>query len=177
LTKLTGGRINVQGIRDSNDDIEEAPPGLVRVPRSQQHESRHNKKYLETAHELASVFEKAEELDEDERRRQGDRIFQDIHHYRHILITEVRNVYADVNSPTPKKYTYQVWSYFLKLLGEDEGDPKYHRKAPVDTGNSDPQGKKDAGTAETAEEQKGDNLQGPEQNNTATERSDNDRAN
>jgi potassium channel subfamily K len=176
LTKLTGGKINVQGIRDSNDNVEEAPPGLVRMPRRQKQESRHNKKDVETAQKLASVFEKAEELDEDETRRQGDRIFQDIHHYRHILITEVRNVYADVNSPKPKKYTYKEWSYFLKLLGEDEGDPKYHRKAPMDTGNSDPQKEKDAGTAETAEEQKGDNLQGAEQNNTATERSDNDRA-
>jgi potassium channel subfamily K, other eukaryote len=176
LTKLTGGRINVQGIRDSNDNIEEAPPGLIHMPHRQKQESRHNKKDVEAAQRLASVFEKAEELDEEEARRQGDQLIQDIHHYRHLLITEVRNVYADMNSPKPKTYTYKEWSYFLKLLGEDEGDLKYHRKAPMDTGNSDPQKKKDAETAETAEEQKGGNLQGAGQNNTATERPGNNRA-
>jgi len=174
LVKLTGGKINVQGLRDSNDNIEDTPPGLVRMPYRQKQESRHNKKDVEVGQKLASAFEKAEELDEDEARRKGDRITEDIHHYRHILITEIRNVYADVNSPKPKKYTYKEWSYFLKLLGEDEGDSKYHRKALMNTGNSHSQEKTDAGTAETVEEQKGDNLQGAGQNNTATERSDND---
>jgi potassium channel subfamily K len=174
LMKLTGGKINVQGIQDSNDNIEDTPPGLIHMPHRQKQDSSHNKKDVEAAQRLASVFEKAEELDEYETRRQGDRIIQDIHHYRHILITEVRNVYADINSPKPKKYTYEEWSYFLKLLGEDEGDTKYHRKAPMDTGNSGPQEKADAGAAETAEEQRRGDLQGAGQNNAATERSGND---
>jgi potassium channel subfamily K len=179
LTKLTGGKINVQGIRDSNDNIEDTPPGLIHMPNRQKEESRHNKKDVEAAQRLASAFEKAEELDEEEAKRQGDRIIQDIHHYRHILITELRNVYADVSSPKPRKYTYEEWSYFLRLLGEDEGNLKYHRKAPMETGNPDPQKTKDAEiseTAETAEEQKGDNLQGAGQNDTATERPSNDKA-
>ena len=174
LMKLTGGKINVQGLRDSNDNIEDAPPGLIRMPHRQKQESRHNKKDVEAVQKLASAFEKAEQLDEDEARRQGDQIAEDIHHYRHILMTEIRHVYADVNSPKPKKYTYKEWSYFLKLLGEDERDPKYHRKAPIDTGNSDLQKKTEAGPAETAEGQNGDSLQGAGQNNTATRRSDND---
>src|SRR5271156_940172 len=56
LMKLAGGKINVQGLRDSNDNIEDTPPGLVRMPRKQ--ESRHNKKDVEAAQKLASVFEK-----------------------------------------------------------------------------------------------------------------------
>jgi potassium channel subfamily K len=175
LTKLTGGKINVQGIRDSNDNIEDTPPGLIHMPHRQPQESHHNRKDVEAAQRLASAFEKAEELDEEEARRQGDQIIQDIHHYRHILITEIRNVYADLNSPKPKEYTYEEWSYFLRLLGEDEGNLKYHRKAPMETGNSDPQKKRDAETAETMEEQKGNNVQGTGQNDTATERSGNDR--
>src|SRR4051794_19886589 len=43
LTKLIGGKINVQGIRDSNDNIEDAPPGLIRMPHSQEQKSRHNR--------------------------------------------------------------------------------------------------------------------------------------
>ena len=175
LMKLTGGKINVQGIRDSNDNIEDTPPGLIHMPHREKQEPRHNKEDVEAARRLASAFEKAEELDEEEARRQGDQIIQDIHHYRHILITEVRNVYADVSSPKPKKYTYEEWSYFLKLLGEDEGDLKYHRKAPMITGNSSLREKKDTETAEKVEEQKGDNLQGAGQINTATELSSDNR--
>jgi potassium channel subfamily K len=174
LTKLTGGKINVQGIRDSNDNIEDIPTGLIRMPHRQKQESRHNKLDVEAAQKLAAVFEKAEEMDEEEARREGDQIMQDIHHYRHILITEMRNVYADVNSPKPKKYTYKEWAYFLKLLGEDEGDLKYHRKAPMDTGYSGAQKKADTEAAETAEAQNGDYRHEAGQNKTATERSDND---
>jgi potassium channel subfamily K len=53
----------------------------------------------------------------------------DEHHYRHVLIAQIRRVYADTASATPKQYTYDEWAYFLKLLGEDESDAKYHRHA------------------------------------------------
>ncbi len=70
-------------------------------------------------------------MDEVEARKHGDSLAEDIHHYRHMLITAIRDVYADVSASEPKKYTYEDWSYFLQLLGEDEGDSKYHRKAPM----------------------------------------------
>ena len=55
----------------------------------------------------------------------------DEHHYRHVLISQLRKVYADANAATPKRYTYEEWQYFLKLLGENEEDASYHRKPPT----------------------------------------------
>src|SRR2546423_2555348 len=130
ITKLMGGKIDVPGIRNGDDDVEELPTGLVRMPRRKKQQSSHNREDVENAQKLASDFAQAEELDEDMARKQGDTLAEDIHHYRRLLIREVRNVCADLNAAKPKKYTYEEWSYFLELLGEGEGDPKYRQKAP-----------------------------------------------
>ena len=176
LTKLTGGKIDVQAIRDSNDNVEDMAPGLIRMPHRQRpQEHFHDKHDVEAVQTIVSNFEKAEELDEDEARRQGDRIAQDIHHYRHTLIQEIGNVYADVNAPEPKKYSYEEWSYFLELLGEAEGDPKYHRKAPLKTGNTDPKKSTDEATAVAAEEQEVEDNKDAGQKHAATEGPENDR--
>jgi potassium channel subfamily K, other eukaryote len=153
ISKLIGGRINVQEIKDSDDNIEDTPPGLVRMPPRKDQETHHNKKDVENAQELASEFEQAERLDEEEARKMGDKIAEDIHHYRHILIKEVRNVYADVSAIETRKYTYDEWSYFLKLLGEDEGDSKYHRRALIKPLESDLKKSTDEATAVTKKEQ------------------------
>jgi potassium channel subfamily K len=153
ITKLAGGKVDVQGIRDADDDIEEMPTGLIRMPHRKKQEPSHNKEDVENAQKLASNFEQAEKLDEDEARRQGDKLAEDVHHYRHMLIREIRNVYADVNTVEPKKYTYEEWSYFLQLLGEDEGDQKYHRKAPLNVPTRDQKKSMDESRAVSKEEQ------------------------
>jgi potassium channel subfamily K len=43
-------------------------------------------------------------------------------------------VWADSTAATPKKYSYAEWAYFLKLLGEDEGDSSLHEGPPSPTG-------------------------------------------
>src|SRR5436853_4925289 len=96
VIKLTGGKIDVQGIKDSDDDVEEVPTGLIRLPRQRKHAPNHSKEDVEHAQILASDFEQAEKLDEDEARRQGNRLAEDIHHYRHMLVKEIRNLYADL---------------------------------------------------------------------------------
>jgi potassium channel subfamily K, other eukaryote len=156
ITKLMGGKIDVQGIRDADDDVEEMPTGLIRMPRRKKQEPSHNREDVENAQKLASNFEQAEKLDEDEARRQGDKLAEDVHHYRHMLIREIRNVYADVNAVEPKKYTYEEWSYFLQLLGEDEGDQKYHRKAPLNVPTRHQKKSMDESIAVSKEEQEGE---------------------
>jgi potassium channel subfamily K len=161
ITKLMGGKIDVQGIRNADDNVEEVPTGLVRMPRRKKQESSHNREDVENAQKLASDFAQAEELDEDMARKQGDTLAEDVHHYRHLLIKEIRNVCADLNAAKPKKYTYEEWSYFLELLGEGEGDPKYHRKAPLKPPSHNLRKSTDASTAVSMEEQgaeKGDDV-------------------
>lgn len=37
----------------------------------------------------------------------------------------------DTNASPPKQYTYQEWSYYLGLVGEDEDDASRHRRPKV----------------------------------------------
>ncbi|KAK5020107.1 hypothetical protein LTR60_000829 [Cryomyces antarcticus] len=64
-------------------------------------------------------------------RERGDPLERDIHFYHYLLARELRNLTRDVLASPPKKYTYQEWSYYLKLIGQDEGSTEGHRKPPI----------------------------------------------
>ena len=49
-------------------------------------------------------------------------------HYRHyLLMKEMKNVVQHLDATPPLKYTYAEWTWFLKLLGEDESNMSRHR--------------------------------------------------
>ncbi|KAH4823394.1 hypothetical protein HBH61_006560 [Parastagonospora nodorum] len=58
----------------------------------------------------------------------GDYLERDIHFYHFILAKEIRKMLSDVNTSPPKQYSYDEWTYYLKLIGQDEGDESSHRK-------------------------------------------------
>ncbi|OAP59113.1 hypothetical protein AYL99_06411 [Fonsecaea erecta] len=115
----------------SESGYQELHPGLVRLFRNggKKHRSGGNGETPED--NLAADFEEEEKQGESEARDKGDRPEEDAHHYRHVLISQIRRVYADASAATPKKYSYDEWQYFLKLLGEDEADASFHRRAPT----------------------------------------------
>ncbi|KAI1619708.1 potassium channel-like protein [Exophiala viscosa] len=45
----------------------------------------------------------------------------------HILMREMQNVIQHLDNQPPRKYTYAEWTWFLKLLYEDEDESKGHR--------------------------------------------------
>lgn len=50
-------------------------------------------------------------------------------HYRHyLLMKEMKNVVQHMDATPPRRYTYAEWTWFLKLLGEDESDDARHRR-------------------------------------------------
>ena len=49
--------------------------------------------------------------------------------YRVILIDEITRVLHHLKSQPPRKYSYQEWVWYLKLIGEDESSAETHRKA------------------------------------------------
>ncbi|RWA03385.1 hypothetical protein EKO27_g11720 [Xylaria grammica] len=51
--------------------------------------------------------------------------------YRLVLIDEIRRISQDLQHTPPRKYTYQEWAWYLRLIGEDESDPSTHRKPPT----------------------------------------------
>jgi potassium channel subfamily K len=70
-----------------------------------------------------------EELGEAEKAgEQGDFLQRDIHFYHYVLAKEIRQLMRDVNAQPPKQYTFQEWTYYLRLVGEDEDDSSRHRR-------------------------------------------------
>ncbi|KAH8887651.1 voltage-gated potassium channel [Thozetella sp. PMI_491] len=49
--------------------------------------------------------------------------------YRVLLIDEITRVMSHLKSHPPRKYSYQEWVWYLRLIGEDESNPETHRKA------------------------------------------------
>lgn len=47
--------------------------------------------------------------------------------YRLTLMEEISRVLQDLKSNPPKKYSFQEWAWYLRLIGEDEGDADRHR--------------------------------------------------
>jgi len=50
-------------------------------------------------------------------------------HYHVVLIKEIASVLKHLNSSPPRKYTFDEWAWYLKLIGEDENDAARHRRA------------------------------------------------
>ncbi|KAI0450958.1 hypothetical protein F5B21DRAFT_408258 [Xylaria acuta] len=48
--------------------------------------------------------------------------------HRLVLINEIRRVSKHLQHSPPRKYTYQEWAWYLRLIGEDESDASTHRK-------------------------------------------------
>ncbi|KIW50280.1 hypothetical protein PV05_11882 [Exophiala xenobiotica] len=135
LHKATMGKVSSPhpDIEDGSEEdagFQELHPGLARLFRAGGEQRRPDKRYRANRDELAKDFEQSEKVDESEARDHGDRLEEDEHHYRHVLISQIRKVYADTTASTPKRYSYDEWVYFLRLLGEDERDATSHKHAP-----------------------------------------------
>ncbi|MCJ1350793.1 MAG: Potassium channel [Icmadophila ericetorum] len=49
-------------------------------------------------------------------------------HYRpYLLLRELQKVFNHIDASPPRKYTYAEWTWFLKLLGQDESASSQHR--------------------------------------------------
>lgn len=112
----------------SDDDTQvEAlePPGRILG----RHNRRHNQHVQagQIEQRLAADFEKAEAADEEKAKQHGDKPAEDEHRERRLLLSEIRKIYADTNAAQPKQYSYTEWAYYIKLLGQDESDSRYHK--------------------------------------------------
>lgn len=96
-----------------------------------------------------------EELGEaEEAGEHGDPLDRDIHFYHFVLIREMRRLMKDVNASPPRQYTYQEWSYFLRLIGQNENDPSAHRKPRVEQTTDGKRRSHDLGVADGGEDAK-----------------------
>ena len=102
-------------------------PGLAKVFNASDRKKVDHKN-MQILDRLADAWASTEQEDEKEARTKEDQRAEAEHHYRHLLISQIPQVYADTKLATPKKYSYVEWSFFLRLLGEDESDSSLHRR-------------------------------------------------
>lgn len=110
------------------------PPGLLEEKSDEDSEKQASSAHAD-ADRTASVLEKKELDEAGEARNRGDSLDEDIHLYHFLVIKELRNVLNHAKESPPRKYTYEEWAWFLKLMGEDEGSVESHRKAPINVKN------------------------------------------
>ncbi|TVY82823.1 Outward-rectifier potassium channel TOK1 [Lachnellula suecica] len=60
--------------------------------------------------------------------KEGKQLPEDKHEYHVLLIKEIGKVMKHLRSSPPRQYTYDEWSWYLKLIGEDEGSADLHRE-------------------------------------------------
>lgn len=103
---------------------------------------------------LAAQVEDQELKEAREAEARGDTLREDMHKYHYLLIKEFRNVMKHLNECPPRRYSYEEWTWFLKLMGEDESHTASHRTAPVKVKN-DTDAKPDMQQAQTDDEDGG----------------------
>lgn len=64
-----------------------------------------------------------------QRSAMNDQLPESKPHFHHLLITEIAEVTKHLNAQPPRKYTFEEWAWYLKLVGEDESSADTHVKA------------------------------------------------
>lgn len=125
--RSTGGRVFQDAIGF------EEPPGLGR--KNDAEKGTAGGPAADATDFLASQVEDEELKEAREAGSKGDKLGEDIHTYHYLLVKEFRNVMKHLDQSPPRKYTYEEWAWFLKLMGEDESQSISHRRAPVKVKN------------------------------------------
>lgn len=123
--KLTNGKFFTKG------PLMEEPPGLLGEKNDEDREKGNNSSHAATTDQLAGALEQDELAEAKAARTRGDKIDENIHMYHFLLIKELRSVLKHLDESPPRKYNYEEWAWFLRLMGEDESSHASHRKAPI----------------------------------------------
>ena len=127
--KVTGGKVTTGG------PLFEEPPGEL-SSKTTDDEEKHRKAGGKAADRLAGEYEKSELDEAKQARARGDDFSKDIHFLHYLLVKEIRTITKHLNESPPRKYSYEEWAWYLKLMGEDEDSAKSHR-APIVEPNDD----------------------------------------
>jgi potassium channel subfamily K len=96
---------------------------------------------------VAKHIEEQELGEAEEAGEHGDYLERDIHFYHFVLAKEIRRLMKDLEASPPKQYTYEEWTYYLRLIGQDEDDSSRHRR-PEDQHQHNKGDAPDIGTAD-----------------------------
>ncbi|KAI9797372.1 MAG: Potassium channel [Candelina submexicana] len=119
-----------------DESIMEEPPGLIGKERKKDPRSQKGAD-IEATGRLAEEAEDEELSEAEDAKRHGDKLGEDIHFYHYLLVKELRNVMSHTKESPPRKYSYDEWAWYLKLIGEDEANPSWHKTAQTRVGRDD----------------------------------------
>ncbi|KAK0384743.1 hypothetical protein NLU13_7221 [Sarocladium strictum] len=60
--------------------------------------------------------------------------------FLYILACEIQEVASHLHHSQPRRYSFEEWAWYLKLIGEDERDPELHRGPKPKEVRLDPEG-------------------------------------
>lgn len=140
-SKVTQGK----AFSNASGPTMDGPPGFMGIGEKCQDEDQEKGNNNNIAHaaatdHMAIFLEKEELVEASAAADSGDRLSSDIHMYHFLLIKELRNVMKHANEKPPRKYSYEEWTWYLKLIGEDESASSTHRKAPIKVETNDEKG-------------------------------------
>ncbi|KAF8862250.1 voltage-gated potassium channel [Acephala macrosclerotiorum] len=115
------------------DDVSEQPPGILgesnRRRNSSDSESKQKNDPESAAQRAAGDRANQETARAAKQGESNDSLPESRAHYHLILAKEIGKVMKHLHSSPPRKYTFDEWAWYLKLIGEDESSAETHRKA------------------------------------------------
>jgi potassium channel subfamily K len=109
--------------RESSVSDKNSPPRRASTMKSSRHRSSHSSK---GGHPEGLGFARSESF---ARQDLPNDIPKDKNEYHIMLLEEMARVTRHLKNQPPRKYSWAEWAWYLKLIGEDEGDPSTHGKA------------------------------------------------
>ena len=101
----------------------EQAPGFIPESEQGKSDTKQGEQHEDTmmsgiAYRLSRHLEEEELREAAEAAEHGDMFERDIHFYHFVLAKEIRALMFDINSSPPKRYEWDEWEYFLKLIGD-----------------------------------------------------------
>lgn len=134
--KLKGSANTITRGHLFNSNVSEQPPGILgETKRSKNNDSddegeSHTKNDPESAAQRVAGDRANRETKRAKKQgEEDDHLPKSQRHYHVILIKEISKVMKHLHSSPPRKYTFDEWAWYLKLIGEDESKADSHRKA------------------------------------------------
>ncbi|KAG4438859.1 hypothetical protein IFR05_005648 [Cadophora sp. M221] len=140
--KVSRGRIGVfgegkeKGSEEDEGQEEEMPPGILgetEKKRNEDDESGETGAGNGQESRAAHVRGDAANGEIGRAKKQGeknkdDEVPKNRKAYHIVLVKEMGKIMGHLKSSPPKKYTFEEWAWYLKLIGEDESSGETHRR-------------------------------------------------
>jgi potassium channel subfamily K len=132
-SKVSGGRL----FDEYAQEVHESPPGILGESGGKRRNSndsdtgdnKNGRNDPESAAQRVDSDAAGVEAKQAQERGEKDELPRSKRGYHVLLIEEIGKVMRHMHSSPPRKYTFEEWAWYLKLVGEDESTADGHVKA------------------------------------------------